>query len=103
MLRILSLGSKNWLKPHGDNEKTCHMVFVGKQELYASGDVRWPWLKLIFLLVMVQMALAAMLADSFLSSTQQLVWSPGIQDFVSARVPSDSGVALVHVLIEPVF
>jgi len=31
---------------------------------------------------MVQMALAAMLADSFLSSTQQLVWSPGIQDFV---------------------
>jgi len=72
MLRILSLGSKNWLKPHGDNEKTCHMVFVGKQELYASGDVRWPWLKLIFLLVMVQMALAAMLADSFLSSTQQL-------------------------------
>jgi hypothetical protein len=52
---------------------------------------------------MVQMALAAMLADSFLSSTQQLVWSPGIQDFVSARVPPDSGVALVHVLIEPVF
>ena len=39
MLRILSLGSKNWLKPHGDNEKTCHIVFVGKQELYASGDV----------------------------------------------------------------
>jgi len=52
---------------------------------------------------MVQMALAAMLADSFLSSTQQLVWSPGIQDFVSARDPPDSGVALVHVLIEPVF
>jgi hypothetical protein len=70
------------------------MVFVGKQELYASGDVRWPWLKLIFLLVMVQMALAAMLADSFLSSTQR---SPGIQDFVSARVPHDSGVALGHV------